>query len=349
MTAVPLRDVSSPATAPAAPKRRLPFSRRDGHRGRSRLRGRRSGGGLYRPAQVHRLDRRGLCRGRQRDHRPSGSRPRRPGLGQAKPGREARRSAGGRSIRKNSTPGSARRQRILPTRKRGSRPRRLPSTPNRLRKPWPPPTSAPPTRRSRPRMPSGSAPTPTSRGFSKPWSPGAVSRHEAELAQATALSARSDAQHSRAILAVSRSQSAATVAKRASLKANLAAAEAAVGRAQAALDLARQDQGHAVIRAPIDGVVGDRQVQAGDYLNPGTRLMTVRADERALCHRQFQGDPGCADAGRSDREDRGRRPGRQGSGRPRRKLRTRHRIAILPAAVRTRYGKLHQGSSSACR
>ena len=30
-----------------------------------------------------------------------------------------------------------------------------------------------------------------------------------------------------------------------------------------------------VIRSPIDGVVGDRQVEAGDYVQPGTRLMTV--------------------------------------------------------------------------
>ena len=102
-----------------------------------------------------------------------------------------------------------------------------------------------------------------------------MSKHEAELARAIALSARSDAQHSRAVLAVSQSQATATLAKRATLKANLASALAAVARALAALDLAKQDVGHAIIRAPIDGVVGDRQVQEGDYLSPGTRLMTV--------------------------------------------------------------------------
>jgi membrane fusion protein (multidrug efflux system) len=30
-----------------------------------------------------------------------------------------------------------------------------------------------------------------------------------------------------------------------------------------------------VIRAPIDGVVGDRQVEPGDYVQPGTRLLTL--------------------------------------------------------------------------
>ena len=30
-----------------------------------------------------------------------------------------------------------------------------------------------------------------------------------------------------------------------------------------------------MIRAPIDGVVGDRQVEPGDYVQPGTRLLTI--------------------------------------------------------------------------
>ena len=30
-----------------------------------------------------------------------------------------------------------------------------------------------------------------------------------------------------------------------------------------------------MIRAPIDGVVGDRQVVAGDYVQPGSRLLTL--------------------------------------------------------------------------
>ena len=80
---------------------------------------------------------------------------------------------------------------------------------------------------------------------------------------------------SRAQLDVSRNQEAVTHAKRATLQANLAQADAAVARAQAALDLARQDQQHALIRAPIDGVVGDRQVEPGDYVQAGTRLFTI--------------------------------------------------------------------------
>ncbi|HZZ87734.1 MAG TPA: HlyD family secretion protein [Caulobacteraceae bacterium] len=104
---------------------------------------------------------------------------------------------------------------------------------------------------------------------------GAVARRDADQYRAAAVTAASDAARSRALLDVSRNQASVTEAKRATLEANLAQAVAGVARAQAALDLARQDQGHALIRSPIDGVVGDRQVEVGDYVQPGTRLMTV--------------------------------------------------------------------------
>jgi membrane fusion protein (multidrug efflux system) len=104
---------------------------------------------------------------------------------------------------------------------------------------------------------------------------GAVARRDADQFRAAAITAQSDADHSRAALDVTRSQAAVTGAKRPVLLANLAQAGAAVARAQAALDLARQDQGHALIRAPIDGVVGDRQAEPGDYVQPGTRLLTL--------------------------------------------------------------------------
>ena len=104
---------------------------------------------------------------------------------------------------------------------------------------------------------------------------GFVTRREVDQVRAAAVSAQSDAEHSRAEFDVSRDQAGVTVAKRASLTAALAQSEAAVARAQAALDLARQDQAHTLIRAPIDGVVGDRQVEPGDYVQPGTRLLTI--------------------------------------------------------------------------
>lgn len=104
---------------------------------------------------------------------------------------------------------------------------------------------------------------------------GTVARRDADQVRATAIAASSDVQRRRAEFEVSRNQAAVTHAKRATLAAGLAQAQAAVASAQAALDLARQDQGHALVRAPIDGVVGDRQVEPGDYVQPGTRLLTV--------------------------------------------------------------------------
>jgi len=106
-------------------------------------------------------------------------------------------------------------------------------------------------------------------------SSGAVARRDADRFRAAAISARSAAAHSRAEFDVAQAQGAVTSAKRATLIAALSQAEAAVARSKAALDLALQDQGHTLIRAPIDGVVGDRQAEPGDYVQPGTRLMTI--------------------------------------------------------------------------
>ncbi len=106
-------------------------------------------------------------------------------------------------------------------------------------------------------------------------SSGAVARRDADQFRAAAVTAQSDADHSRAALDVARSQAGVTAARRPVLQAAVAQAQAAAARARAALDLARQDQGYTVVRAPIDGVVGDRQAEPGDYVQPGTRLLTV--------------------------------------------------------------------------
>ncbi|WP_426688018.1 HlyD family secretion protein [Rhodanobacter ginsengiterrae] len=104
---------------------------------------------------------------------------------------------------------------------------------------------------------------------------GAVSRSAAEQFRTAAITAQANAEHSRAQFAVSRDAASVTHASRLTLQANLAQAEAGVATAEAALDLARQDQTNTLVRAPIDGVVGDRQVEPGDYVQPGTRLLTV--------------------------------------------------------------------------
>ena len=104
---------------------------------------------------------------------------------------------------------------------------------------------------------------------------GTASQRDADQYRAAAVTAHAEADRTRAALDVSESQAFVTRARRPLLKAQLAQAEAAAARAKAALDLARQDQRHTLITAPIDGVVGNRQAQVGDYVQPGTRLLTL--------------------------------------------------------------------------
>lgn len=104
---------------------------------------------------------------------------------------------------------------------------------------------------------------------------GAVSRFDADRFKTLASSSAAEEDRHRAQVDVSRNQAAVTRAKRLSLQASAAQAVAAVARMKAALDLARQDQMHALVIAPIDGVVADRQVEQGDYVQPGSRLLTI--------------------------------------------------------------------------
>jgi membrane fusion protein, multidrug efflux system len=59
------------------------------------------------------------------------------------------------------------------------------------------------------------------------------------------------------------------------LTAQRSAAEATVRLDQAQLDQARLNLSYTQIQAPIDGMVGERSVQVGNYVSPGTTLMTV--------------------------------------------------------------------------
>jgi membrane fusion protein, multidrug efflux system len=104
---------------------------------------------------------------------------------------------------------------------------------------------------------------------------GAVSRFDADRYRTLALSTAAEADRNRAQLDVSRNQAAVTSSKRLSLRASRSQADASVARARAALSLAKQDQAHTLITAPIAGVVADRQIDRGDFVQPGTRLLTI--------------------------------------------------------------------------
>jgi len=59
------------------------------------------------------------------------------------------------------------------------------------------------------------------------------------------------------------------------LRAQRSAAEAAIRADEAQLEQARLNLSYTKILAPIDGMVGERSVQVGNYVSPGTTLMTV--------------------------------------------------------------------------
>lgn len=104
---------------------------------------------------------------------------------------------------------------------------------------------------------------------------GFVAASALDAYRVAAITGKEDVTRSIALSDVSRHSEQVTRAKRATLEAALRKAEASAERARASLELAKQDQRHAVVVAPIDGVVGNRQVQQGDYVQPGTRLLTL--------------------------------------------------------------------------
>jgi len=104
---------------------------------------------------------------------------------------------------------------------------------------------------------------------------GAVARRDAETYRTTAVGAEQQAAHARAQLTVAQSQAGVTRAARPGLEAAVQKAQAAVLNARAVLALAEQDRRHTELVAPVDGVIGNRQVRVGDYVQPGSLLLTV--------------------------------------------------------------------------
>ncbi|HEX5499908.1 MAG TPA: HlyD family secretion protein, partial [Thermomicrobiales bacterium] len=127
----------------------------------------------------------------------------------------------------------------------------------------------------------------------------AQARAQLESAKATVVKTEADFRRTSALTAKDYSTKAsldATIAARDSARAQVKADEAGVQSAdaniallhaqreqavqvakelQVAVDQAARDLSFTVIRAPFDGVIGNRSVQAGDYVTPGKRLAAV--------------------------------------------------------------------------
>lgn len=103
----------------------------------------------------------------------------------------------------------------------------------------------------------------------------AATTQRLETAQASALQAGAKEQAARAALAEQQSLLQIAEAQVQVSTAQVAEASAGLNAAEARLALAEQDQGDTLVRSPIDGVVGQRRVRAGQYLVPGQPLLAV--------------------------------------------------------------------------
>jgi membrane fusion protein (multidrug efflux system) len=87
--------------------------------------------------------------------------------------------------------------------------------------------------------------------------------------------AEADARKSTAALAKSRAALGAAQQQLGVLKSERREEEAKLAQAEASLRLADNDLGYTVIRAPVSGVAGNRAGQIGQYVNPGTQLLSL--------------------------------------------------------------------------
>ena len=127
------------------------------------------------------------------------------------------------------------------------------------------------------------------------------------------------------------------------LQAEKVEAEKVGGELQTARAMAERNLAFTEVKAPFDGTVGNKSVEPGQYVQPGTRLMALVPLDSALCRGELQGDAGRPAEARSTRDHpAGRlwRPRRRRHGRePRPGLRA---PRIFDAAARERDRQLHQ-------
>ena len=95
-----------------------------------------------------------------------------------------------------------------------------------------------------------------------------VSTQKLETAQTDQRKAKAALDRAEAGRSAQRSQTAV-------LQANREQAMAMIAQAEAEVAMARLDLQNTVVRAPIDGVVGNRTAQLGQYVRPGVQLMVI--------------------------------------------------------------------------
>ncbi len=100
--------------------------------------------------------------------------------------------------------------------------------------------------------------------------------------------ARSAVDQARARLANARAASVAARKQVDILAAQVASADGQLKRAEAGVEKARLDLSYTRITAPVDGMVGERALRIGAYVNPGARLLSVVPLQQAYVVGNFQ-------------------------------------------------------------
>lgn len=108
-----------------------------------------------------------------------------------------------------------------------------------------------------------------------------ASRQRLDTAQADQAKADAGVAQAQATLEAERSRTAV-------LDAQVAQARAAVDQAAAVLATARIDLENTVVRAPVDGIVGNRAVQTGQYVRPGQQALSVVPLDRVYVVANFK-------------------------------------------------------------
>ena len=110
--------------------------------------------------------------------------------------------------------------------------------------------------------------------------------------------------------------------------------------------LAKNDLDNTVIRAPVDGVVGNKGVQVGQYVKAGTQLMAVVPLPQVYVVANFKETQLEQHAAGPAGRDRRRRLSEPQADRHGRELRAGERRRVQPAAAGERHRQLHQGGAA---
>lgn len=99
---------------------------------------------------------------------------------------------------------------------------------------------------------------------------------------------RADRDRAIAAVASAQAQVAAAEANLAVINAQRLEAERTRDELGVALDRAKRDFDFATVRAPFDGIVGNKAVQPGQYVQPGTRLLTLVPPQTAYVEANYK-------------------------------------------------------------